>query len=411
MYSFRASLFILLFFFTASASAQFSRRDQRRYSLAEKKYEQLKFDDAEKLLLPLSKRYPNSSAVWDLLSQVQIRNYYVRSQQDMIFSLAKPDSTYKPNSAERSRRDSLDRIFVRIMNDGRPSLRYFNRSVNTWREATLRCSDAELPSMLLRTCVLDPPSTDSSELPKAMLQFKLGEEALGKQNYADAIQFFSQTLKYDSLFFSARINLGNAYFYNKEFLLATGTFRECIRQRPYLQEPRKYLVDALFQLQEIDQAKHEAIEAIILYPDVSMFLKLQSIARANNHSFDRHWQERVVFPNTVGDQPLNEKGDRDWMEYINGFSIIEQYCNKDGIIIKKNNLTQSTYSEIFSWEYMLKKTSVDKFISARKMQEAGYLDCYVMLSEYHIDFNAQYQDFARKNKDKLRSYMEFLMSE
>jgi tetratricopeptide (TPR) repeat protein len=394
-----------------SVFAQLSGRDERRFDRAEKKYEALKFDEAENLLVPLSRKHPNSATIWNFLAQVQIRNYYLRSREDIIFGIARPDSSYPPGTPKRIRRDSLDRIFVKIMNDGRPSKRYFNRSVNTWREATLKCADAELPSMLLRTCILDPIPPDSSLNPAAQALFLLGEKALGKQNYADAINYYHRALQLDSLLFSARLGLGNAYYFNKEYVPAAHLFRETIRQKPLLQEPRKYLVDALYHMEEYDQAMQEAMDALIIYPEVSMFLKLQELAKRKHLNFDRHWMERVVFPNTVGDQPLNEKGDRDWMEYINGFSLVEKFCNKDGIIIQKNNLTKSNYAEVFSWEYMLKKTAPDKFSFARKMEQVGYLDCYVMLSEYHIDFNSQYQDFAKRNKERLKAYLEMLMNQ
>jgi len=41
---------------------------------------------------------------------------------------------------------------------------------------------------------------------------------------------------------------------------------------------------------------------------------------------------------------------------------------------------------------------------ARKMQEAGFLDCYVLVTCYHIDFYDQYLDFVTKNKAKVVDY-------
>jgi tetratricopeptide (TPR) repeat protein len=238
----------------------------------------------------------------------------------------------------------------------------------------------------------------------------LGETAFQKQNYTEAIAHYQKAIDLDSVFYKAILYIGDAYYSKQDYTVATQYFRKAIELRPELLDPRKYLVDALCQMKAFQEAETEVIDALIVYPDVGLFLKLQEVAKARNKHFERHWMERGVFPNTVGDQPLNEKGDRDWMEYINGFSLIEKYCNKDGIIIQKNELTKSHYAEVFSWEYMLKKTAPDKFLFARKMQQAGYLDCYVMLSEYHFDFNAQYQHFAKHNKDRLRSYFELIMS-
>jgi tetratricopeptide (TPR) repeat protein len=404
-------LLVICFFIPSQVYAQLVKRDARRLARAEKYYEALKFDEAEELLLPLSKKYPYSSSIWNLLAQVQVRNYYQRSQKDMIFALSRRDSSNSLSTSERTRRDSLDKIFIRLMNEGRPSKRYMDRSVNCWREATLKCADAEFPSTLLRTFLLDPVVSDIPSDSSTFVSFSSGEEAFQKQNFADAISAFEKTVTLDSTCFKAWISLGNAYYFNRDYLAASHAFRRAVSLRPGLQEPRKYLVDALYHLHSFDEAQEEAIQALIIYPETSMFLKLEEVAKARHKSFDRHWTERIVFPNTVGDQPLNEKGDRDWMEYINGFSLVEKFCNKDGIITQKNNLTKSPYAEVFSWEYMLRKTGSEKFPFARKMQQEGYLDCYVMLSEYHIDFNAQYQDFAKRNKERIKSYLELLMNQ
>jgi len=402
---------LLLLCWQACAYAQLNKRDARRFHKAEKAYEALHLDEAEEMLLPLSKKYPYSSSIWDLLAQVQIRNYYARSQQDRIFGLARRDSGILLSSEQQQRRDSLDRIFIRLLNDGRPSRRYFLGAVDSWREATLRCSDAELPSTLLRTFLIDPALPDTSTNTTASNLFREGERALQIQNFADAIHAFEQAVTLDSGYFKAWLNLGNACYFKRDYVAASKALRHAVKLRPQLQEPRQYLVDALYHMMALEEAQEEAIQALILYPEVGMFQKLEEIAKARNKHFDRHWTARVVFPNTVGDQPLNEKGDRDWMEYINGFSIVEKYCNKDGIIITKNNLTNSTYAEVFSWEYMLRKTDPEKFAFARKMQQEGFLDCYVMLSEYHIDFNGQYQDFARNNKERIKSYLELLINQ
>jgi tetratricopeptide (TPR) repeat protein len=388
-------------------SAQVSKRDNRKFRQAKTRYLAWKYDDAEKILLPLCKKYEHESALWDFTAEVQMLNYYSKEKKDDISFLSK---TLPPGStAEEQQKDSISRIFLNKLDAVRPSRYYLRHCINTWREATLKCPDAVMPSMLIRMFMVDPVLTDSSGNTSAILEFHEGEKCFKKQNYADAISHYNQALQYDSSYYRARLYLGDAYFSNHDYVFATRYFRQAIRKNPRLQEPRKYLVDALFQMQAYEEARKEAMDALILYPEVSLFQKLEEVAKAQNLHFDRHWIERVVFPNQMGDQPLNEKGDRDWMEYINGFSLIEKYCDKDGIVIQKNELTQTRYAEVFAWEYMLKKTAADKFTFARKMQLAGYLDCYVMLSQYHIDFNSQYQHFARQNKDRLKAYLDLLM--
>jgi len=392
-----------------TACAQITKHDLRKYNKARARYEQVKYDEAEKILRPLSKKYPKSAMIWNLLAQVQMNNYYKKTEADKLFSFSTSNISISGSDGPTKASDSLAGALVRILNEMKPSKIYFKNAAATWREATLKCEDAELPSMLLRTFFLDTDH-DSTPGQASIKEFNLGENAFQKQNYTEAIQHYQKAVDLDSTFYKARLYMGDAYYGKKDYVFASRYFREAVRIHPNLQEPRKYLVDALYHMQAFKEAENEAVDALLVYPDVGMFLKLEEVARAENKHFQRHWMERVVFPNTVGDQPLNEKGDRDWMEYINGFSLIEKYCDKDGIIVQKNDLTKTHYAEVFSWEYMLKKTPSDKFVFARKMQQAGFLDCYVMLSEYHFDFNAQYQHFAKQNKERLKSYVELLMS-
>lgn len=391
------------------AWSQLSKKDVRRFTKAQKRYEAVRYDEAEKLLTPLCKKYPGNSQVWDLLAEVEMMNYYKKSDSDLGLAFSRSTIAVKNRDKDMTVNDTLTASLIRLLNQNLPSQAYFRKAVNNWREATLRCEDAELPSLFLRTFLLDPPP-DTSGVTQANLAFHLGENEFQKKNFTEAITHYNEAVALDSTFYKAKLFMGDAYYNKRDFSEASRIFREAIHLRPHLQEPRKFLVDALLQMEAYDEAGQEAIDALIIYPEVSMFLKLQEILNLHHKNFTRHWSERKVFPNTMGDQPLNEKGDRDWMEYINGFSLIEKFCNKDGVIVKTNELTKSHYAEVYSWEYMLSKTSSDKFPFARKMQQAGYLDCYVMFSLYHIDFNPQYQHFARHNKERLKSYVEMLMT-
>lgn len=71
------------------------------------------------------------------------------------------------------------------------------------------------------------------------------------------------------------------------------------------------------------------------------------------------------------------------------------------------DFTDQKYLEVFAWELMLNKTETEEqeFGFARKMQKEGYLDCFAMVSMYHISFSDQYIDFA-KNPDRIRKYID-----
>lgn len=399
-------LILSLFLPGISALAQLNKREVRKFKKAKARYEAARYEEAESLLRPLCSKHPNFAETWDLLSQTQLMIYYGISEAYPVYTLAEPDSIAKADPV----RDSLTRVFVGQMNAQLPSRIYLRQAENTWREATLRCETAAWPSLLLRNFLLEPAMYDSTDNPDARMEFQQAETAFQAQNYNEAIRHYRLVTSLDPHYYHAWLYLGDSYLRKKEYREAVGAFRELVKLFPDRIEPRKYLAESLSGMEDYEGAKKELIDALILYPDAGLFSKLGQIAAIQNKRFDRHWTERMVFPNTVGDQPLNEKGDRIWMEYINGFSLIEPFCNKAGIIVKKNERTTTLYAEVFSWEYMLRKSSQDEFPFARRMQQAGYLDCYALFSEYHIDFREQYAHFARNNKEKLKSYIEMLMN-
>jgi len=62
--------------------------------------------------------------------------------------------------------------------------------------------------------------------------------------------------------------------------------------------------------------------------------------------------------------------------------------------------------EVYSWEFMLDKGQGSELSFARKMNEAGYLDCYVFISMYHISFHEQFAKWSKDNKDRVKTYID-----
>jgi hypothetical protein len=117
--------------------------------------------------------------------------------------------------------------------------------------------------------------------------------------------------------------------------------------------------------------------------------------------------EREDMPNMAWQKSQYMPSEEPWSFYRSAKEKIVDYCNEDGIIEKSQSQTETKYMEVYSWEYMLKKSDTDKdeFGFARKMQEAGHLDCFVMVSMFHISFWDQYKDFRDKNTNRIRTYI------
>ena len=92
------------------------------------------------------------------------------------------------------------------------------------------------------------------------------------------------------------------------------------------------------------------------------------------------------------------------METISEISTI--FKDKGEVYFRK---IETKYLEIYSWEKMLAESEDKSLDEAKKMQELGYLDCYVMITCFHQDFYEQYQDFAANNKDRIIKYFDLII--
>ena len=122
--------------------------------------------------------------------------------------------------------------------------------------------------------------------------------------------------------------------------------------------------------------------------------------------FNRGWISRELLPKQ--ESPVTTK-DPLWKHYLDAKrSFDTSYYDAKTGLIKPNPLTTQKYVEVYCWEQLLKNTPQTEFKEARKMQEKGYLDCYVLFSLYHIDVLDQYKHLAQTDRAHLRSYIDLL---
>ena len=141
---------------------------------------------------------------------------------------------------------------------------------------------------------------------------------------------------------------------------------------------------------------------ILKYSD----LLKREFKKINTHWFVRDCDVVNVKSNT------NKTNSKIWKTYQNAITEIKDYCDDKGIITKSNSITKAKYLEVFAWEKMLAQKNLPKeFEFAKKMQELGYLDCYVFISMFQYDFYDQYKDFARNNRKRIKTYIETYLVE
>lgn len=272
--------------------------------------------------------------------------------------------------------------------------------------ATLYAPDQDLAGLLLHEAYVEP-SVDTAVSDQAKEYLNKGFEAQNEKSYSEAVRQFEKAYKEDTTYYNAASNIAYTYYLDKQYDKAIVWFRKAIRMQPDMFEPHFYLLEIYMTQEDWQNAYDACIDGMIQYPFTGYFTKMETICEKLNKTFKLHWMERDYFPNMMNVKNQEQATEQPWSFYTGAKERIADYCNEDGVIKKSNTLTESKYLEVYSWEYMLKKSDTDeKEIGfARKMQEQGYLDCYAMLSMFHITFWEQYVHFRENNRERLRTYI------
>lgn len=286
----------------------------------------------------------------------------------------------------------------------------FDALVNVCREASLNSQGTEASRYLRNFFVDYQPDTTVSETAKKW--FDKAEYYFAKEDFVHARNYYKKALDAEPEYYKAAIYLGDSYFFLEKMDSAAYFFQKGIDMHPHLLEPRKYLVDALNESEKYEEAVRECLEAIYIYPDEAMYLKLDYSFEKLGRKFSKHWVRRKCEVNSIGSNPVKTT-DPVWMQYQKAKDEIKQYCDSTGIIVKTCPLTKSKYMEVYAWEKMLKSaSSVPADLAfAKKMADAGYLDCYIFVSVFHFDLYDQYADFVVYNMDRIKTYVDTYLTE
>ncbi|MCC6372219.1 MAG: tetratricopeptide repeat protein [Bacteroidia bacterium] len=404
---------VLLFVLSLNLAAQSNKLDkkmQKVYDLVDKD----KIKEAGEKLEELLNENPEYGQGWDYLSKIRYKEYKDAKLADNLFNGKVTITTKDKNGKEiKKEDDTLGNSLLKLLSEIKPSKKAFNKYLYFMRKGLLTSPDADHCSVVLRNYYIDP-EVDTAVSKKALKYFNEAEEEFSKKNYADAAKMYKRALEEQPDFFKASLYMGDCFFFVEDYVNAIASFKAAKQKFPQLLEPRKYLIDAYAKSKLYDLALNEAIETMAVYPDLSVIAKMEDAAYLINKKINIQWTPRRVFPNSFKTDSLlalsnsfseELKPAKDpWNYYLEAKSVIKPVCNSKGLIVKPTSLSMSHYMEVYSWEEMLKKSKDPMLDQARKMQEAGFLDCYVLVTCYHIDFYDQYLDFVTKNKAKVVDY-------
>lgn len=381
-------------------------------------YEKGKFTEADEYLVDVLRKNPEFGDGWDLLLALRGEEYQrskklriSRSDNKISITASGKDGQKLPSGI-----DSLTKRLESMMNGMDLSKMAWSKYLFTARKALLYSDDAYKSSIAWRMHKVDI-DVDSNVNRKALKFYREAEEAFGEKNYQSAAQLYRRAINEQPDFYKAKLYLGDALYASENYSEALISFSEAVNQFPDLLEPRKYLVDAYRKLKLYDKAIDAGIAAMAVYPDISMVAKIEDAAYLLNKHLDIKWMPRGAFPNRIqpeatGLPDLNDYTEPEskkklpapWSHYINAMENAKPYCRAGGLFADTSALGDVRYLELFSWQEMLRKSNDASLAEARKMQDAGYLDCYVLVTCFHPDIYEQYLDFASKNKEKIARY-------
>lgn len=403
------SLFLLLTGVAHAQSNPLDKKLEKAKELAENK----KYKESDEYLTDLLEKNPEYGAGWDLLANIRYAEYEESKMSDNLFGGKMTVTTKDKNGKEIPGNDSLAQSLMKMLNKIKPSERAYNGFLYGMRQGAASSLDADMCSSYLRKLNIDI-EIDTNVSKKALKYFNEAEKEFENKNYNGAALLYKRAAEEQPDFYKARLYMGDCFYFTGNYAEAINVFKEATEKFPFLLEPRKYLTDAYAKAKLYDKALEAAIGSTMVYPDLSMFQKLDDAAYMAGKKLDVKWTPRGILPNKIEDtteENLNEykpqkpwiaKGP--WVFYEKAGNNIQDYCNKKGIITKPNNLTKSKYLEVYSWEEMLKNSNDPSLAEAKRMQQDGYLDCYVLVSCFHYDFYYQYKDFVANNRDKIAKY-------
>ncbi len=350
-------LFLLMAINGSLIYAQSNKLDKKLeaiYELVEKQ----KYSDADEKLEKLLDEYPDYGKGWDYLCSIRYKDYQDAKQTDNLFGNLTITTKDKNGKDVKSKDDSITKALMSVLSSISPSKVAFSKYVYTLRKALLTSEDAYRASAILRNLYVDV-EIDTNVNKKAIKYFNEAEEEFAKKNYDNATKFYKRAIDEQPNFYKASLYLGDCFFFLGNYTIATASFLEAVTKFPNLLEPRKYLIDSYAKERLYEKCLDECVKAMILYPDLSVVIKMGDAAYYSNKKIDIKWTSHPIFPNKIIDTTLSTLNQykpsklditkEPWAYYENALKTIKPFCNTKGII------NQTNTQQLNIWRYLVGK--------------------------------------------------------
>ncbi|CAN5877212.1 hypothetical protein BH11BAC7_BH11BAC7_15140 [soil metagenome] len=377
------------FILSIPALAQYSASEVKSIEKAKAYYVKGKYDKAISTLKKVQLAHFYDNDLWELRCNYEYDRYQAQLIDDVT------------NIIKKAAKGSVTFDYDKLK-----STAYRSELIVACSTSTLICPKQETASWVLNELFLEP-SVDTAVADEAEEIFNKASADYASNNFSAAIRAYEKAIRADSNYYGANYKIAMCYYKDEKFEKAIPYFERASRIEPKMIDPWQNLVNCYIGLKRWQDAYTACVDGIIVYPDVRFFSKMEEICDKLGKTFNRHWMVRDYMPSMITSTTQSAIPEEPWSFYRQAKEKIADYCNDGGIIKKKLEFTDQKYLETYSWEFMLRKSSADdkEFGFARDMQKAGYLDCYAMVSMYHIAFSEQYDDFSKNNADRIRTYI------
>jgi len=388
----KITLLLLLVSTFNMSYTQITKKESKTIEKSINLYQDKKYDKAIDRLAPVLQTHKNNNKLWEINIEIYYQNYLetYNSMNSLISFFKETEINNEDGSKSK----------LTITSNGNFG---FDDFIYQCSKSTRLIENITTSNVYLRNYLVDTAiSKDAKDA------FTSAEIEFQKRNFSKAIELYNKSLEYEPSYYKASMYLGDCHWADGRPAKAIEYFKEAIEKQPTLLEPRKYLTDAYIDLEELDKALASCIEGIIVFPDSDMFRRVGDICYKKGMKFNRKWMPRDLDLNEIGlEQSIVSM--TPWNFYREAKSKIEPFCDDNGVIIKENGLTKQHYMETYCWEHMLANTKDEQFNFARKAMNGGYLDCFTLVSLYHISLHKQFKHFAKNNGSKIKDYFSLML--
>ena len=388
----KITLLLLLVSTFNMSYTQITKKESKTIEKSINLYQDKKYDKAIDRLAPVLQTHKNNNKLWEINIEIYYQNYLetYNSMNSLISFFKETEINNEDGSKSK----------LTITSNGNFG---FDDFIYQCSKSTRLIENITTSNVYLRNYLIDTAiSKDAKDA------FTSAEIEFQKRNFSKAIELYNKSLEYEPSYYKASMYLGDCHWADGRPAKAIEYFKEAIEKQPTLLEPRKYLTDAYIDLEELDKALASCIEGIIVFPDSDMFRRVGDICYKKGMKFNRKWMPRDLDLNEIGlEQSIVSM--TPWNFYREAKSKIEPFCDDNGVIIKENGLTKQHYMETYCWEHMLANTKDEQFNFARKAMNGGYLDCFTLVSLYHISLHKQFKHFAKNNGSKIKDYFSLML--